>query len=75
MSRRKNFQQSHWLIELSPRKYFEPHLVGICSTFRGSKFSAKWRSGLMLMLNNNIQGVAEKIQANYDIKSQKIDKV
>ena len=36
MSRRKNFRQSNWLIELSPRKNFEPRIVGICPTFRGS---------------------------------------
>ena len=34
MSRRRNFQQSNWLIELSPRKNVEPRIVGICSTFR-----------------------------------------
>ena len=38
MSRRKNFWQSNWLIELSPRKSVEPRIVGIRSTFRGSTF-------------------------------------
>ena len=38
MSRRKNLQQSNWLIELSPRKNVEPRIVGIISTFRGSTF-------------------------------------
>ena len=36
--KRKNFRQSHWLIELSPRKNFEALIVGIRSTFRGSTF-------------------------------------
>ena len=36
MSRRKNFRQSNWLIELSPRKNVEPRIVGQRSTFRGS---------------------------------------
>ena len=31
MSRRKNFRQSNWLIELSPRKNVEPRIVGIRS--------------------------------------------
>ena len=39
MSKQKNFRQSHWLIELSPRKNVEPRIVGIRSTFRGSTFS------------------------------------
>ena len=38
MSRRKNFWQSNWLIEWSPRKSVEPRIVGIRSTFRGSTF-------------------------------------
>ena len=38
MSRRKNFRQSNWLIEFSPRKNVEPRIVGIRSTFRGSTF-------------------------------------
>ena len=38
MSRRKNFRQSDWLIELSPRKNVEPRIVGIRSAFRGSTF-------------------------------------
>ena len=38
MSRRKNFRQSNWLIELSPRKNVEPRIVGQRSTFRGSTF-------------------------------------
>ena len=38
MSRRKDFRQSDWPIELSPRKNVEPRIVGICSTFRGSTF-------------------------------------
>ena len=38
MSRRKNFMQSNWLSELSPRKNVEPRIVGIRSTFRGSTF-------------------------------------
>ena len=40
MLRRKNLRQSNWLIELSPRESVEPQIVGICSTFRGSTFSA-----------------------------------
>ena len=36
--RRKNFRQSNWLIELTPRKNVEPRIVGIRSTFRGSTF-------------------------------------
>ena len=38
MTRRKNFRQSNWLIELWPRKNVEPRIVGIRSTFRGSTF-------------------------------------
>ena len=38
MSRRKDFRQSNWLIELSPRKNVELRIVGIRSTFRGSTF-------------------------------------
>ena len=38
MSRRKNFWQSHWQMELSPRKNVEQRIVGIRSTFRGSTF-------------------------------------
>ena len=38
MSRLKNFRQSNWLIELSPRKNVEPRIVGIPSTFCGSTF-------------------------------------
>ena len=33
MSRRKNFKQSDWLIELSPRKNFEPRIVEIVLLF------------------------------------------
>ena len=33
MSRRKNFRQSNWLIELSLRKNVESRVVGIRSTF------------------------------------------
>ena len=39
MSPWKNFQQSNWLTDLSPRKNIEPRIVGILSTFRGSTFS------------------------------------
>ena len=35
---RKNFQQSDWPIEFSPQKYVERRIVGMRSTFRGSKF-------------------------------------
>ena len=38
MSMRKNFRQSNWLIELSPRKIVEPQIVALRSTFRGSTF-------------------------------------
>ena len=38
MSRWKNFRQSNWLIELSPRKNVEPRIVGIRSTFHSSTF-------------------------------------
>ena len=38
MSRRKNFRQSNWLIQLSPRKNAEPRIVGIRSTFCGATF-------------------------------------
>ena len=38
MSRRKNFRQPDWLIELSPRKNVEQQIVGIRSTFSGSTF-------------------------------------
>ena len=38
MSRRKNFRQSNWVIELSPRKNVEPPIVRLCSTFCGSTF-------------------------------------
>ena len=38
MSRRKNFRQSDWPIESSPRKNVEPRIVGIRSIFRGSTF-------------------------------------
>ena len=38
MSRRKNFRQSHWVMELSPRTNVELRIVGIRSTFRGSTF-------------------------------------
>ena len=37
-SRQKNFRQSNWLIEFSPRNNVEPRIVGIRSTFRGSTF-------------------------------------
>ena len=45
MSRWKNFRQSHWLMELSPRKNVEPRIVGIRSTFRSSTFFRLVRSG------------------------------
>ena len=38
MSRRKNFRQSNWPIEFSPRKNVDQRIVGIRSTFRGSTF-------------------------------------
>ena len=38
MSRRKDFRQSDWPIELSPRMNVEQRIVGIRSTFRGSTF-------------------------------------
>ena len=38
MSTRKNFRQSDWPIELSPRKNVEPRIAGIRSTFHGSTF-------------------------------------
>ena len=40
MSRRKNFRQSNWLIELSPRKNVEPRIVGIRSIFAARHFFA-----------------------------------
>ena len=50
MLRRRNFQQSNWLIELLPRKNVEPRIVGIRSTFRGSTFFRLVEIRLYLLL-------------------------
>ena len=54
MSRRKNFRQSDWLIELSPWKNVEPLIVGIRSTFRGSTFFRLVEIRLKGQLNKKI---------------------
>ena len=75
MSRRKNFQQSNWLLELSRRKNVEPRIVGIRSIFRGSTFCclAKIRlkqsltMAVRLQLLQKFYLVCSDIDERYDI--------
>ena len=70
MSRRKNFRQSNWLIELSPRKNVEPRIVGQRSIFCGSTFFrlVEIRLKCLCTLFYMIVSFGLKIGANLDVQ-------
>ena len=61
MLRRKNFQESNWLIELSPRKNVEPRILGIIIVNSFILYHFNYCPLIWLFCSNTSQKKLEKV--------------